>query len=273
MDMQTIILGVVIMTVLTIIIVAYSTFKEKKDLKKAENGEDMAKLRAALLKLLPADQFWNVLYAHWEKKEYKGRTTRTYYYTYGVAFGEGGLYIAPLRFDIDDDMEVSSPVLISRDVLGITKVKPVKDKNGELVSVEVELIGKDGTELAHLVADRDNTREDRYHPFNIVQGNECRLFAHFMEELAGQVTTENAGLEEELNQREVSQKGRRALILGILGIVFSFFFPIIGIPLGVIGMMTAPKPSRTGGRPGAPLIVSALAILAGIFVVVLVMTI
>lgn len=271
MEIQTIVLGVAIMTVLTIIILAYSSFKEKKNLEKAENGEDMAKLRTALLKLLPTDQSWNVLYAHWEKKEYRGRTTRTYYYTYGVAYGEGGLYIAPLSFDIDDDMEVKTPAWINKDILGVTKVKPVKDKNGELVSVEVELIGKDGTELVHLIADRNNTREDRYHPFNIVQGNECRHFAHFMETLAGQVTTENAGLEEELIQREVSKKGKRALIFGILGIFFSFIIPLIGIPLGVIGVAAAPKPSKTNGRPGAPLIVSALAILVGIFVVILVM--
>ena len=77
MEIQEIISGIILFAVAGIILFIYLTIKQKRDLQKEETGEDMAHLRELVAKVLPSETDYQVVYAHWEKVEYKGRQKYT----------------------------------------------------------------------------------------------------------------------------------------------------------------------------------------------------
>ena len=241
----------------------YVIVREKINLKKAENGEDKERLRQAMLKSLPGETGLRVAYGHWEDVQYRGRTRRTTYYCYGLAFDSSRLFVMPLRYEKDLIVPLQQPILLTAETLGIAKCSIVKDKIGNARRVRTTLHDKNGEKFLDLEVDVVNTRDDRYHPVNIVQPEECQQFCDLMESLCSKVERENEGLEARVNQEYAAKQGKTATILAVIGLALCFVMPVVSIVLGGIGLFYAPKPKQIG-RTAPSLMLSALSLVLGI---------
>lgn len=250
---------ILIAAVLFVIIFIYIQLRESMNRKKAETGEDKARLRKAVDRVLNGEYGYRVAYAHWEKVEHMGRRTRTTYYTYALAFDASRLWIMPLRYE-KGEVVPAEPLLLTSQMLGIAKMDASVDKSGSLRRVSISLHDKDGKEFLTCYVDAVNLREDRFHHFNLLQPEECEQFQSFMATFAAQVTQQNQGLEERVQEEEAAARGGRAKKLAIIGIVAGLLFPLAGFVVGVIAAVTAPKPRLTGGRVTAPLALSILSV-------------
>lgn len=232
--MKETILAVLVVAVIAVLVVCYTRIKGKRNLRKAESGEDLDKLKNLVAKALPGESGCQVAYAHWEKVERMGRSTRTTYYCYALAFDAERLFVIPLTFDEDDDAVCHDPVLLTKEALGIAQVNVShKSRSDEIERVAVTLYGKDGKEFVNLYVDAENTKEDRYHHVNILQPQVCQQFGRFMEHMSHQVKQENAGLEERVADDALLKYYRSVKIAAIIGIVCSFFLSGMGLILGL----------------------------------------
>ena len=262
MENLEVILSIAVVAALVAIAMLYSRIKEKRNLAKAQDGKDLRRLREEIERILPEAASWDVAYAHWEKVERYGRTTRTTYYCYGLAFNDKQLYIIPLTFDEDNDMELHEPMLADSSVLGIVSHYTLSDKKtGEIKRITATFHDKNGKELLTLYVDTANTREDRFHHVNIVQPKECRHFDQFIRSLSGQVSEENADLPERVASEAAAKNNRTAIILGVIGIFFSVI-PAAGILLGILGLIFASKAAQQ--RSILSLVLPVLALAAGL---------
>lgn len=260
--------GILALVVIGAAIFAYMQLKERKNKALAETGQDKAHLKQVVEKLLPNEIGCRALYGHWEDVQHMGRTTRTTYYSYAVAFDAERLWVAPLKFQ-QGSILPAQPVLITREDLGRADTDVTTAKDGGIRRVNVVLYDKAGKEIVRFNADAENLREDRFHHVNILQEEECGHFARFMETLSGQVLQENQDLVERMKADANAGSGKTAIILAVIGIFVGFLLPVCGIVLGVIGLLMAPKPKETLGKATTPRILCiltiALSILAAIF--------
>ncbi len=216
-----------------------------------------------MLKSLPGETGLRVAYGHWEDVQYRGRTRRTTYYCYGLAFDSSRLFVMPLRYEKDLIVPLQQPILLTAETLGIAKCSIVKDKIGNARRVRTTLHDKNGEKFLDLDVDVENTRDDRYHPVNIVQPEECQQFCDLMESLCSKVERENEGLEARVNQEYAAKQGKTATILAVIGLALCFVMPVVSIVLGGIGLFYAPKPKQIG-RTAPSLMLSALSLVLGI---------
>lgn len=239
-------LVMIVVAAIVIICVIYERLKEKKNVGLAQSGEDMQRLSEAVAKVLPPEAGdYEVIYAHHEDVQHYGRSTRTTYYTYGVAFGDDKLWVVPLGYN-KNEIQPARPACFTHENLGVTVLDPTL-KNGELKKLSVTLRDKNGANPVFFEVDPMNTRKDRFHHVNIAQQQECDAFRAFMEGLANTVTSENTDLEERMQSDSVAQSVKSSRTLGILGIL-TCWTGIIGIIFGGIGLLASPKPSETGGK-------------------------
>jgi len=244
-----------ILVVIVVVIAIYSIVKGRINRGKAENGEDMERLKNAVAQVLPNETGYTVACAHWERSEYYGRRTTTYYYSYALAFDAQRLWIIPLRFE-KDEIFPQNPVLITKDNVGVATVDTTMKKDA-LSRVTVTLSDKQGESPINFYVDALNTRDSRFYHFNIAQQAECERFEQFISSMAGVVNEENKGLQEELKAKSLASTAKSSRTMGILSIVFSIF-PLLGLVFGIIGIIAAPKPKETGGKPVAGFILCAV---------------
>ena len=86
-DAKTIALVVASIVVLFIAVM----IREHINTKKGETGEDLAKVREVLKRLLPDYASYTTAYALYKNKTYRGRSTTTTYAHYAIAFKPGAL--------------------------------------------------------------------------------------------------------------------------------------------------------------------------------------
>lgn len=254
-----------VLAAIFVVIFIYTQIREKMNLKRAATGEDMENLRRVMAAALPGETGYTVAYAHWEDVEYYGRRRKTTYYCYGLAFDDSRLWVSALGSE-KGVLHVGKPFVLTKDTVGTMTVTPIR-KGDTLRSVSVVLRDKNGENPIHLDVDVQNTRSDRFHPVDIVQQAECEQFERFIAALSGTVSKENAGLEERLQEESVQKSAKSARTLGILGLC-TCWLGFIGLIFGGIGLLTAPKPSQTGGKAGVPFILCLVStILSTIFMV------
>lgn len=253
-----IIIGLVVLGVI------YSSLKESRNKKLAETGEDLRRIKDAVARVLPGETGYTVAYAHYEDVSHYGRTTRTTYYAYALAFDAARLWIIPLGFQKNEILP-GNPYLASENI-GMADVK-ARAKNGVLYGVTVILRNKAGESPIHLDVDVLNTRKDRYHHVNVLQQEECEQFHAFITGVSETADKENADLKELMQEKASAQDARSGKILGILGIA-TFWTGLIGLIFGGIGLLCAPKPSKTGGRATAPFVLSLVATLLSLLTIV-----
>ncbi len=260
--------AILIVAVIGLAIFIYIQLRERKNKALAETGADKAHLKQVVEKLLPGEMGYRTLYGHWEDVQHMGRTTRTTYYSYALAFDAERLWIAPLKFQ-QGSILPAQPVLVTREDLGRADTDVTTAKDGGIRRINVVLYDKSGKEIVRFNADAENLREDRFHHVNILQEEECGHFARFMNTLSGQVLQENQDLVERMKAEANAGSGKTATILAVIGIFVGCLLPICGIALGVIGLLMAPKPKETLGKSTRPrilcMVTIALSILAAIF--------
>lgn len=265
-------LGIAIIVAIVVIAFIYSHFKGKANLKKAATGADKARFQEAVKKVMGEGNY-TIAYAHWEKVEYYGRTTRTTYYHHALAFDDSRLWIMPLRFEKELILP-DKPILATSEMLGIVDVNShVDKKTNKVTHVGVTLNDKDGKVLVNLYVDSVNTKEDRFHHLNLLQEEECEQFFQFISSMSGKVSADNADLPDRLKEEHKAKMTKYARNCVIPGIIFSILFPFVGLLLGVIGLIYAPKPKATGGKPQWPFLLAIACIVLSIvcFVVFLYM--
>lgn len=251
--------------IIVLIIFVYNKLKENKNTKLAQTGEDMERLKQLVAGALPGESGYTVAYAHHEDVTYYGRSRKTTYYTYALAFDDKRLFVIPLGYN-KNEARAGSPMLLTTDSIGTTTVDPIR-KNGDLVSVSVRFSDKDGKSPLLFEVDALNTRSDRFHHFNIAQRAECEAFLELMTGVSETVKRENVDLEQRLKDEEYQRVSKSSKTLGIVGIALSWTV-IVGLIFGGVGLLTSPKPSQTGGKAETPFILCLIAtILSLLFLV------
>lgn len=257
-DSQTIAWIVVIAALVVYII--YKIIQRQSNKKKIEDGEDKARLKEAVVRVLPEAADYPVLYAYYEETTYVNRRRSiTHYYYYALTFHEDRFWVIPLKFQ-KDGVEAAEPDLFTKDVLGDLFVSVSRSKN-QVSSLRFHMKDKEGKNPAAIFVDAVNYKSDTYHPVNIAQQPECETFCDFISALANQVKGENPALQQQM-EADVEKRSR---LLGILGIVFCFI-PLIDLIFGGVGLLIAPKPSETGGKPKAGFILSLTALVLNLLV-------
>ena len=177
MTPQTIGLTVALIVVLFIFVMV----KEHINTKKGEKGEDLAKVREVLKRLLPDYADYTTAYAMHKNSRYSGRSVTKTYYHYAVAFKPGALFVVPIKYSGGEISWQGNGVLLTKDNLGRVEFEH---------KYETILYGLDGKELCRFHVGAGFTRQDKYEPFNIQQKAESEAYekfiADFMKEVNGQ---------------------------------------------------------------------------------------
>lgn len=155
-----------------VVVFIFVMVREHINTKKGEKGEDMAKIREVLKRLLPDYSTYTTAYAEYKNKVYRGRSTTTTYYHYAT----GALYVLPIKYSGGEISWQGNGALLTKDNLGKVEV----DKSG----VETALFGLDGKELCRFRVWSSNTRQDKYELFNIQQKAEAETYKTFIEDFA-----------------------------------------------------------------------------------------
>lgn len=174
MDKQTMI-GVVIMFVCIGIFVFV---KEHINEQKAKTGEDLAKVRLVLSRLLPDSTSYTTAYAFYKWSKYQGRSKRTWYYHYAIAFRPGELFVVPIQYAGGEVSAQSRGVLLTPENVGRVE----SDGAGPVI------FGKDGQEICHFRVMAGYTNQGRYEPFNISQLEESKAFGTFIADFTRRVS-------------------------------------------------------------------------------------
>lgn len=153
--------------VLVVIATVYVLIRDKINKKKASTGEDRETLQRILQKAVPDAQNYTKAYACWEWSTYQGKTKKTTYWYYGVAFNSERIFIVPLSCE-GGDMSYSETYCIQKTDLGMVNSK--KD------AAWAEFYDKNGNEMISLTVFGENLRDDKYHPVNIIQEEEAKKF-------------------------------------------------------------------------------------------------
>lgn len=144
--------------------------KEHINTKKGEKGEDLAKVREVLKRLLPDYADYTTAYAKYKTSSYRGRSVTKTYYHYAVAFKPGALFVVPIRYSGGEVSWQGSGALLTKD--NLSKV--------EYDGYDTVLFGLDGKELCRFKVTAGSTRQDKYEPFNIQQKAEWEAYEGFI---------------------------------------------------------------------------------------------
>lgn len=151
--------------------------KEAINKKKGESGEDLAKVRRVVEKLLPDHSGYTIAYASYMTDQSVGNRITKYYYHYAIAFKPGALFVAPIKYNGGEVSYQGSGALLTKDNLG--RLKTTGDS--------CAFFDKDGKELCAFCVYASNTRQDKYQPFNIQQKEQAEAYKAFLKEFIGQV--------------------------------------------------------------------------------------
>lgn len=168
-----------IILVVAFIAVAVIVFliKEAINKKKGESGEDLAKVRQVVEKLLPDHSGYTIAYATYMSDQSVGNRISKYYYHYAIAFKPGALFVVPIKYSGGEVSYQGSGALLTKDNLG--QLKPKGDS--------CTFYGRDGKELCAFCVYASNTRQDKYQPFNIQQKEQAEAYKAFLKEFISQV--------------------------------------------------------------------------------------
>ena len=244
--------------------VVYIFVKKSNNRKAAQTGEDKARLHNAANALFAQGGSHQVLYAHWEKREHYGRTTKITYFRYAVIFEGQTICVAPLYIDKNTRLiQAVQPTVYGPENLGKIEVK-TREKNGAVKRLEIWLGNKKGQTLAQFYVDAENLRSSRFFPVNISQQEEIAVFERFITPLAQRIEVENPGVDALIKAYNNENLGMFGAIISGIGAFSSFFYPPMGMILSLVGLCLSGV-SKVRGASGKKsmifLIVSILSII------------
>ncbi len=173
MDLKKIILVAAFIAVAVVVFLV----KEAINKKKGESGEDLAKVRQVIDKLLPGSGSYTTAYATYMSDQSVGNRISKYYYHYAIAFKPGSLFVVPIKYSGGEISFQGSGTMLTKDNLG--KLKPKGDS--------CAFFDKSGKELCTFCVYASNTRQDKYQPFNIQQKEQAEAYEEFLKDLISQV--------------------------------------------------------------------------------------
>lgn len=159
------IIGLVIMVAIATV---YVLVRDKINKKKASTGEERETLWNLLQRAVPDVQNYTRAYAYWEWTTYQGKTRKTTYWYYGIAFNSEQLFVVPLSC-AGGDISYSEAFCIRKADLGMVNSKPN--------AAWAEFYDKNLNEIISLSVFGENLKDDKYHPLNILQEEEAKKFA------------------------------------------------------------------------------------------------
>ena len=118
---------VLIVAIIVVVCFIYYQSKKKLNMQKAETGEDKERVKKLMTSLLPPDMNCKIAYAHHEDVQHYGRSTRTTYYTYILAFDQERLIVSSLGYEKGEPVP-SRPGLITKEMVGVADISSYKDK-------------------------------------------------------------------------------------------------------------------------------------------------
>ena len=230
--------------------------KKNKNRKAAESGEDMKLVRQAVEPLLRQVGDCKVVYAHREEQSSYGRTVRTTYYRYAVAFQSDTLWVIPLGVDKKaHTVQMGQPITLNPANLGKITVT-TKEKDGAVNHVKVWLANKEGHQIEEVVVDAENLRKSKWFPLNIVQDEECEAFHRFITQLAQRVASENPGVDALIEAETNEGLMTFGAIASVIGVVLGFFVAPVGLVICLVGLIMGIVSKARGAKKKAGLIVS-----------------
>lgn len=213
--------------------------KKNKNRREAENGGDRERYQSAVKAMLKEPESFRLAYAHWEEQESYGRTVKTTYHRYGLAFKDQMLCVFPLGIDKKTrEVQAARPVVLTPENLGKVRVK-AKEKDGTPERLEIWLGDKKGHVIQELTVDGENLRKNRWFPVNILQREECGALRRFIDGLAQQVERENPEVDALIQAESNEGIGVIGAVVSGIGAVFSLFFPPAGLAMCLIGLVMA----------------------------------
>ena len=213
--------------------------KKNKNRQEAEDGADRERYQSAVKELLKEPESFRLAYAHWEERESYGRTVKTTYHRYGLAFRDQMLCVFPLGIDKKTrEVQAARPVVFTPESLGKVRVK-TKEKDGAPERLEIWLGDKKGHVIQELTVDAENLRKNRWFPVNIFQREECAALLSFVTGLTQQVERENPGVDALIQAEGNEGIGVIGAVVSGIGAVFSLFFPPVGLAVCLVGLVMA----------------------------------
>lgn len=213
--------------------------KKNKNRQEAEDGADRERYQSAVKELLKEPESFRLAYAHWEERESYGRTVKTTYHRYGLAFRDQMLCVFPLGIDKKTrEVQAARPVVFTPESLGKVRVK-TKEKDGAPERLEIWLGDKKGHVMQELTVDAENLRKNRWFPVNIFQREECAALLSFVTGLTQQVERENPGVDALIQAEGNEGIGVIGAVVSGIGAVFTLFFPPVGLAVCLIGLVMA----------------------------------
>lgn len=168
--------------IMVVIATVYVLIRDKINKKKASTGEDRAALWNILQKAVPDAQNYTKAYACWEWTTYQGKTRKTTYWYYGVAFNSEQIFIVPLSC-AGGDISYSEAFCIRKADLGMMNSKPD--------AAWAEFYDKNFNEIISLSVFGENLKDDKYHPLNIMQEEEAKKFVAWKDNWMASVNATN----------------------------------------------------------------------------------
>lgn len=259
----------VIMIVVIGAVICYNIAKKSNNRRAALTGKDKELVRKAAEPLLAESGSSRIVYAHWEKSEHYGRTTRTTFYRYVVAYHDQTLYISPLYVDKKThQMQIARPSVFTPENLGKVTVRS-KQKDGVPESMSVRLDDKQGKTLFQLDVEAENLQKNRFYPVNIVQQEECADLERFLTALAERVAAENPGVDDLIKADGFESLGIFGTVAAAIGAFLSIFFAPLGAGVTALGLILSVVGKMKGGKSKVPLMISMIcAVVSAVFLVV-----
>lgn len=171
--------------VLIVAILGYAifsvTYKQKAGLKKAQSGEDKARVRALLEKTLPEEMPFTPIYVHMSI----GRHTVNHYtYALAVQPEKDQLWVVPVGKE-GDLLYPGKSFVLSLEALGSVHFSVSKDNLGKRLSYTF-FYDQNREKIFSLEVKDFECREDRYHWLDVYQPEEASVFFQMMEKWAAQ---------------------------------------------------------------------------------------
>ena len=171
--------------VLIVAIVGYAifsvTYKQKAGLKKAQSGEDKARVRALLEKTLPEEMPFTPIYVHMSI----GRHTVNHYtYALAVQPEKDRLWVVSVAKE-GDLLYPGESFVLALDALGSVYFSVSEDNLGKRLSSTV-FYNQNREKVFSLEVKDFEYREDRYHWLDVYQPEEASVFFQMMEKWAAQ---------------------------------------------------------------------------------------
>jgi len=240
--------------------IIYQVIKYLNNRKAAASGEDLKHLQEEVGKSFPDQSGYQMVYAHYEHTETYGRTTKTTYYRYVVAFQGETMWVFPMGRDKKTkQIQVGRPATYTPDDLGKISAS-IDEKDGTVKGMDVELYNKSGESIVQFRADATNLRKTKFYPVNLLQPEACQAFRDFITPLAQRVAGENTELEAQMQQDAKESYGTFGIIISVIGAIVGLFFAPVGLLICVAGLAVAARGAMKGAKKKTGLIVSGVCV-------------